>query len=116
MPFLADKQVIKKEIDALRQNGYTINVKGEMCEDGTSIPKIDIMPKGQTQGIIIIYQDIPLKPSKGDCAVFYTNLNTKELNEFIQKFPKHIAPTIANALNREPPEPNDRIHLNYQLK
>jgi hypothetical protein len=116
MPFLADKQTIMKEIEALKQNGYSINVQAIMFKDGISIPTIDIAPKGQIKGVTIIYQDNSLRLMKDDYAVFLTYLNTKELNEFIQKFPKHIAPIIAEALESEPPEPNDKIHNNYQLK
>lgn len=140
MPFLANKQPIKQEIEALKQYGYSVNFKSTLSPFGKPVPTIEIIPNGQAEGITIVYQDdsfIPkfdmvppgqkekitvyyqsctLTTQKDDLATLKTNLNATELSNFIKDFPKNIAPIIADALKTEPPKPVEQHRNDYSLK
>lgn len=139
MPFLANKQPIKQETEVLKQYGYSVNFKSTLSPFGNPVLTIEIIAKGQTEGITIVYQDdsfIPkfdmvppgqkekitvyyqncaLTTQKNDLATLKTNLNAMELSNFIKEFPKNIAPIIADALKTEPPKPAEQHRNDYPL-
>lgn len=140
MPFLANKQPINQELNALRQYGYSINHRVTISPFRNPVATIDIIPKGQTEGITVVYQDDSFTPKievvplgqkekitayyqnctftviKEELATLKTNLNAAELTNFIKEFPKNIAPTIANALKTEPPKPAEHHRNDYTLR